>query len=169
MTPAQLLAELDGRARAAIVRSGRFAQEAIDSARRLAREADARVGARWLRWQAVLRPRLNAGAAKIEGAAALLTARLQHSATVSERLLGSLVGFTRRIAAALDHARTRWQAVMQRRLDALAVLSRRGIAQLLVHAEPCRQVLHRTLKSATGSAARGISVARDRLVRWRRR
>jgi branched-chain amino acid transport system permease protein len=134
MTPAQLLARLQVRAHAAVVRIEHFVQPAIAGARRGAVQ-------------------LGAGAELSIGAMNRTLASLAASAD-------------RRLAAGLAHSVRCWQAVLRPRLDSLVALSRRGAAQMAARARPWTLALHRALKSASGSAMRGISAA---VERWRRR
>jgi branched-chain amino acid transport system permease protein len=174
VTPVQLLAGLQGHVRTAMVRIEHFAQAAIAAARQFGRRAETKVGAGWLRWQAVLRPRLDAfaalaahGAAVAGRGAVQLGARAELSIGTMNRTLASLAGAADRgLTAGLGHCVRCWQAVLRPRLDSLVALSRRGVARIAARAGPWKVALHRALKSAAGSTVQGISAA---LERWRRR
>ncbi len=174
MTLAELLADLQGRGRAALVRAEQAAQQTIAAAVEFGRLAEAKAGAGWLRCRAVLRPRLDPlaalaarGAAMVARGAAQAGVRAELSLGAMNRRAASLAGAAERgLAAGLGYCTRCWQAVLQPRLETLAGLGGRGVAEIAARAGLCKLALHRALKSAAGFAERSMSAA---LARWRRR
>jgi branched-chain amino acid transport system permease protein len=142
-TPAQLWGDLRGGVRAAMVRGEQLAQAAIATAMQLGRRGEAKVGAARLRWQAVLRPRLDAfaalaarGAAVAARGAGQVGARAELSIGAINRALASLAASAERASPPASAAARCSEAVLRPRLEALALLARRGAAQIAILAEP---------------------------------
>ena len=129
MTPAQLLAALEGRAQAAILRTRHLAREAGAAVRPYARGAATGIRACWRQWEATLRPSLDKFAALAARGAAALAARAEASLGALLRLLKSLAGAAERgLAAGLGRCTRFWHLILRPRLDRLEAVSRRGIS-----------------------------------------
>ena len=173
----ELLADLQGRGRAALARAEQAAMEATAAAIGCGRRAEAGLGAAWLRWRAALRPRLEPlatlaarsarSADGIVRGAAKACVRAESLLGTMNRDVAALAGSARRhLSAGLGRCSQTWHGGLRPRLAGLARLAGRGIARMAARAVPWRVALHRALKSAAGLAGRSLSSA---LARWRRR
>jgi hypothetical protein len=128
MTPAQLLAELEGRAQAAMLRTRHLTREAGAAVRPYARAAATGIRALWRQWEAALRPRLAGFAALAARGTAALAARAEASLGAVLRLLKSVAGAVERsLAVGLGRCTRFWHLNLRPRFHRLELLSRRGI------------------------------------------
>lgn len=181
MSPAELLVELDCRARETVAVAERFARQAAAATRWIARRITVHATARWRQWEAVLRPRLDKLAVQARRAAAEVALRANLWKTALDRRTREAMAraehfaregavTARRLAArAAASGIALWrqcEAVLRPRLDTAVVLARRGARELAYRAKAWRLAFGRLLRWAALSAEKGIGAALDR---WRRR